>query len=71
LEEAAAIVGDSGDEECAGGGGPLRDGHYSVSIGEWDGGDARQVSGVVDFETKKYSLRQSGTRFALAGLWHA
>jgi hypothetical protein len=27
LEEAAAIVGDGGDEECAGGGGSLRDGH--------------------------------------------
>lgn len=25
LEEAAAIVGDGGDEECAGGGGSLRD----------------------------------------------
>ena len=27
LEEAAAIVGDRGDEECAGGGGSLRDCH--------------------------------------------
>ena len=33
LEEAAAIVGDSGDEKGALGGCSLRDGHYAVSIG--------------------------------------
>ena len=27
LEEAATVVGDGGDEECAGGGGSRRDGH--------------------------------------------
>jgi len=34
LKEATTIAGDGGDEEGAGGGGSLRDGHYATSIGE-------------------------------------
>ena len=33
--------------------------------------DAGSVGGTSGYEEKKYSLRQSGTRFARADLWHA
>ena len=37
LKKAAAIVGNGGDEEGAGGSGSLRDGHSQGSVGGWQG----------------------------------
>ena len=67
LKEATTIAGDGGDEEGAGGGGSLRDGHYATSIGEGTSVTRDRVAAGGGF--RREEIRPSAERYAPCAGW--